>query len=359
VADRFKEHGIDLSGELKKAKAEGRDLLETITDLTMKASKGDKDEIFRLFGDQQVQMAIIALNGNLKEYISLRDEVSNSSGLVDSQFAERMKDQATRWDKMKSQWSDFEVEIGKSMKPVTDTLLDGAISVLDRLTANIRARGLVTTLGNVVTGGNGLIPKADLDRLEAQKKAAGEQRVVVLRSLEDVKRFKVQMGKELGSRADYASIGRMMMDGVAAGMAEGKPTLLASVLSIASVVKAAFRRNMKIHSPSRVFAGYGRSISDGLAVGIEGGRAKPLLAVRALARDVAAEGTPSTPRLSAPRPRSGPTEKPVRSATMPAVNITNHITQQPGEDAETLAQRISDLIARQAKVAQRGAYVDE
>lgn len=127
----FKDFGVDLPAALKKAKTEGRDLLEVVAELTNQATKGDTSKIGYIFGDQQAQMAVQALIGKMKEYKALRDQVMKSHGTVDRQFDERMKDTASKWDRMKSLWSKNSIEFGVKVKPITNGVLDAINAALE------------------------------------------------------------------------------------------------------------------------------------------------------------------------------------------------------------------------------------
>lgn len=350
LANNFKNFGVDLPSALKKAKAEGRDLLEVIVELTNKATKGDNDKIGQIFTDQQAQMAIIALNGKMKEYITLRGQVMQSDGLLDRQFAERMQDQATRWDKLKSSWTAFEVEVGNSMRPISDRIVDGATSTLEKITANIRAQGFWNTLGNIVNG-PGLMPaeamnKAYLDARLAQDQGLKDQKAAAQRSLNEAGRYSAEMQQKMrGGSEGYSSIGRNMILGIQAGMASQMPFAMTAMAVLAARFKAAFTSPLKIRSPSRVFMGYGENITEGLARGILASGRTPVAAAGQLSKGVMARGRPAgSPQSLA---RSIPSN----------INIT--VQQQPGEDGEALARRVADLIEARQRNAGRGAYRDD
>jgi hypothetical protein len=132
--------------------------------------------------------------------------------------------------------------------------------------------------------------------------------------------------------------GSMMIQGLIAGFAPA--ALLAHVGSIAQRVIAAFRKPTKINSPlasSWRWAGSSprgsRLASRAVAITPSGPWDVP---------SVAGAGAIS---LSSPRRASG---------TAP---ITIHIHQQPGEDAQALAERVGRILERKGKG--HGAFADD
>jgi hypothetical protein len=96
----FHKLGIDLPKALKKAAAESKSPIEAITELTNKALGGNDKKIGDLgrlgfiFSDSQVQQALRPLIQNIDEYRRIRATALGAQGVVDIDFAERMKDAA-------------------------------------------------------------------------------------------------------------------------------------------------------------------------------------------------------------------------------------------------------------------------
>lgn len=89
----FKKFGVDLEAELKAAAKRGESPIEAITKLTDKALKGDLSKLGYLFEDAQVQKAIRPLIQNMGEYQKIRAAAFAANGVVNADFAERLKDQ--------------------------------------------------------------------------------------------------------------------------------------------------------------------------------------------------------------------------------------------------------------------------
>lgn len=89
----FKKFGIDLEKELKAAAKRGESPIETITNLTKKATGGDMSKLGYLFEDAQVQKALRPLMSNLKEYQDIRAAALGANGTVAADFTERLRDQ--------------------------------------------------------------------------------------------------------------------------------------------------------------------------------------------------------------------------------------------------------------------------
>jgi hypothetical protein len=147
----------------------------------------------------------------------------------------------------------------------------------------------------------------------------------------------------------FSTIGGQMMMGLLSAL---NPALLAArLIAIARQGVTAFKNFFGIKSPSRLMMQMGGHVSTGLAHGIEGGARRPLRAMGRLAANVAGAGalTLSGPALAAPTaPRQ-------RQAAGP---VEIHVHQQPGENAEALAQRVARLIERRGGGG-RGSFGDD
>lgn len=384
LAKNFSEFGVNLPAALKQAKREGRDLLEVIAELTNKATKGDNDKIAQIFTDQQAQLAIVALITKLKEYRGLRDQVMKSDGTVDRQFLEREKDTATKWDKLKSQWSNRMIGWGKELKPLTDGILDSLldkepkvpaaknVTDLMRIAARYQLAQKAATSGMpewFVKASNPTLTAAAFPTntrfwqqqnavaRQYQAEALGDQRRAGQQSLAEADRVRGQMRAKLGNSAESQGWGRNIMLGLQVGMSATVPGLIANVLSIGARIKSAFRGDMQIKSPSRVFMGYGRFMTQGLALGIDGGSADAQAAMQRLSRGLARppainylSSATSVPARGAAAP-GGTTA----ASAAPTINfhgpITIQLQQQPGEDGAALARQIQGELARHAQAA--------
>lgn len=170
-----------------------------------------------------------------------------------------------------------------------------------------------------------------------------------------------------------ANLGSMMMSGLLSMI---DPFALRNrLLEVAQNGIVAFKNFFGIKSPSRVFMAMGGHMTSGLAMGIDRGSRTPLLAMGRMAGAVAGAGALS---LAAPSFAAAPaiSVPPLVSAPMiagPSLASTGvvaraggggvtigsiNITQQPGEDADALADRVIRRIRQEQARARRSTYED-
>ncbi len=170
----------------------------------------------------------------------------------------------------------------------------------------------------------------------------------------------------------FGAIGGQIIDGLLGGITAGWDRLKAGVTNIGDGIANQFKSVLGIKSPSRVFMGLGDMLGLGLQQGMLG--TARLVAGAALALATAA--TPDIPGSAgpgvgvgargagaaaavvaaaggAPATTSAPT-----SATMQITIGPIQITQQAGEDAEALAERVAAAIERKAGRIRRAALGD-
>ncbi len=136
--------------------------------------------------------------------------------------------------------------------------------------------------------------------------------------------------------AQLSAIGRMMMDGLL--LAINPLALGAKLIAMAKNGMTAFKNYLGIKSPSRLMMEMGGHISAGLGMGIDRGRGGPVRAMGRMAGAVAGAGALSLSPASARTPAAA-------SAAAPQVSkVEIHIHQQPGEDANALAERVARLV---------------
>ncbi|RJF69598.1 phage tail tape measure protein [Rhodopseudomonas palustris] len=83
TANKFKKFGIDVRKELDKSRKSGKDLIETFTELTEKALKGDLSKLPLLAADKEMRRGLLALLMYKKEfdgYMERLKEVGGSGG---------------------------------------------------------------------------------------------------------------------------------------------------------------------------------------------------------------------------------------------------------------------------------------
>ena len=135
------------------------------------------------------------------------------------------------------------------------------------------------------------------------------------------------------------NIGRMMMEGLL--MAINPMALAVKLISMAKTGVQAFKNYLGIKSPSRLMMEMGGHVASGLGIGLDQGRGQPVRAMGRMAGAVAGAGAMALAPAAGAAPGTP-------AAQMSKVEI--HVHQQPGEDAQALAERIARLVEQ----AQRG-----
>jgi TP901 family phage tail tape measure protein len=163
---KFKKFGVDLPRELKKAAAAGQSPIEAIAELTKKATGGDLSKLSLLFADAQVQAAMRPLIQNLEEYKTIRESALGATNVVNTDFAERLKDTAEAEKAAAIQAQNLSLSIGQKLLPAYSGILRVGAGALQWMTnfaaahpgltkaVAILAAGIALTL--IVVGGLGL-----------------------------------------------------------------------------------------------------------------------------------------------------------------------------------------------------------
>lgn len=135
------------------------------------------------------------------------------------------------------------------------------------------------------------------------------------------------------------NIGRMMMEGLL--MAINPMALAVKLISMAKTGVQAFKNYLGIKSPSRLMMEMGGHVASGLGIGLDQGRGQPVRAMGRMAGAVAGAGAMALAPAAGAAPAAA-------AAQMSKVEI--HVHQQPGEDAQALAERVARLVEQ----SQRG-----
>lgn len=117
TARRFAAVGINLRTELQRGEAAGVSALETIIELTRRATGGDASLLGNFYEDAQVQKAVRPLMAAVDEYRAIRVEALGAAGVVDSDFARRMLDDAEGVEALKISAQLASLVIGRSLSP--------------------------------------------------------------------------------------------------------------------------------------------------------------------------------------------------------------------------------------------------
>jgi hypothetical protein len=137
-----------------------------------------------------------------------------------------------------------------------------------------------------------------------------------------------------------STVGKLMMDGLL--LAINPMALAAKLVAMARNGITAFKNYLGIKSPSRLMMQMGDHLNTGLRMGLDQGRGQPVRAMGRMAGAVAGAGAMALSPAAA-RP-------PAAAAAQPTSKVEIHVHQQPGEDAQALAERVAHLVER----AQRG-----
>lgn len=141
--------------------------------------------------------------------------------------------------------------------------------------------------------------------------------------------------------AFLANIGRMMMDGLL--LAINPAALAIKLIQMAKNGITAFKAYLGIKSPSRLMMEMGGHVATGLGMGLDQGKGQPVRAMGRMAGAVAGAGAMAL----APAASAAPSAAAAQSRP-----VTINVYQQPGEDAQALAERVAELV-RKAERSQR------
>lgn len=122
--NKFAKFGIDIRKELKKTQDAGGDVFEMIAVQVNRATKGDLAKLGDVFQDAEVQKFLRPLLANLPEYRRVRDEALKAEGVVDADFARRMKTFDARVKGMMSSLEEFGLIIGEILIEPVERLVD-------------------------------------------------------------------------------------------------------------------------------------------------------------------------------------------------------------------------------------------
>ncbi|WJS98218.1 phage tail tape measure protein [Novosphingobium humi] len=159
---KFAKFGIDLPNALKKAAREGKTPLETIADLTQKATGGDNAKIGNLFEDMQAQGALRSLILNMEDFRQMRAEIAQSGGTVERAFAQReAQDASIKWRDFMGAVQRLGIVLGNGFLPAATRFLTSADGMISRVVAFAQANPrltstLMTLLGGLVAARIGL-----------------------------------------------------------------------------------------------------------------------------------------------------------------------------------------------------------
>lgn len=140
---KFKKFGVNLQKELKKAKDEGKDVLETFLDISEAVMKKNKLEPAELFSDSEFQLGMMALLSQREGLKKLVAELNNAGGQTMKDFIQATSDAKGSIDEMKASWDELWNNIGKNVAKDAVPLLNNVNKLMDDMEA--RSRGVQKT----------------------------------------------------------------------------------------------------------------------------------------------------------------------------------------------------------------------
>lgn len=151
---KFAGFGINIRKEIDKGLKAGVSPIETLAIQTDRALKKGA-VIADLFEDRQAQLGLIAIMQNMEEYRRIRAEALKASGMVEEDFARRMKTAQTSMNAFKAAVENLKIAMGNNIMPSLTAAvqeftyalntMDERVSVFDRI--GMALRGLMTGLG--------------------------------------------------------------------------------------------------------------------------------------------------------------------------------------------------------------------
>lgn len=132
TARSFKKFGVDLRGEMAKAREEGRDLIDVFIELTNKAAKGDLSKIPQLFTDAQFQQGMRALIQGRGAMEGFQKALADVDGSTLRDLGRILDDNQSKIDKMGASWERLLRSIGSGIAPAATGAMDFVSSNMDK-----------------------------------------------------------------------------------------------------------------------------------------------------------------------------------------------------------------------------------
>lgn len=144
----FAKMGINFRKEMKKLTKEGMSPIEAMVETTRKAmAKGAT--IGDLFEDRQAQLGMIALLQDTERYRRIRAEALNASGMVEADFARRIKTSQAAYDRFRASVENLQIAIGNSLMPTVTTFVDAFTQGMNTLDQRV---SIFDKIGKAVAG---------------------------------------------------------------------------------------------------------------------------------------------------------------------------------------------------------------
>jgi TP901 family phage tail tape measure protein len=135
----FKKLGVDSEEAFKKARKEGRNLVEVFEELLQKATKGDASKIGEIIDDQEFKRGAVALMQFKGEWQKLSQTMQTSSaGTVATDLARVTANSQATFDRFKNSAERLADTIGKRLSPAFKGLADNAAAAMDAMDAALK-----------------------------------------------------------------------------------------------------------------------------------------------------------------------------------------------------------------------------
>lgn len=135
----FKALGVDSEAAFKKARAEGKNLIEVFEQLVDKALKGDRSRLGEIIDDAEFKRGVQALMMFKGEWQDLsRTMQASSAGTVANDLARVLGDRQTSFDRLSNSASRFADTLGNRVSPAFKGMANAATAALDAATEALR-----------------------------------------------------------------------------------------------------------------------------------------------------------------------------------------------------------------------------
>jgi len=385
----------------------GDDAQGALTDFLARVGQLDKQTragiLMRLFG-QEYADDIALLTGSLEQYqkaLALVGERTQFAGSMEREFQNRANTTANRLQLLQQRWDALQMRLGERLLPVLESLTNALGPIIDAIGKFIEDSPGATKWMMLLAGGVGAISLVVAPLITGLASAAAgiAWLTYVIKKLRMESSLTAAsgrgkggglwgrlkgMGKYLKGKAGWIgaglgaiSIGSTLLDksqsagekageitqslggigGSLAGAAAG--AALGSVVPvIGTAIGGLLGSIVGGLSGDWVGGKLGNVIARWIGGGSEKGKVGELAKAGALAATVAAAPAVAAPiaPVTVPEPPAQTRQTVVNNTDNSTITITVH--QQPGEDAEALAQRVAEILREQRRVERTGALYD-
>lgn len=135
TSKKFKEFGVDIRKELKRAADEGVSPIQKLLEVTNKALGGDLSKLGDIFADKQVQEGLRPLLQQYQQYLDLRERAGKAQGVIDQDFANKMETAEQKAKRFQVAIENMQIAIGSALLPALTRLAEAITPIIDRIAA--------------------------------------------------------------------------------------------------------------------------------------------------------------------------------------------------------------------------------